>query len=354
MAPRGSLDTAEAGAVQATALYPEAPPAADGRLPVLDGWRALSILLVLAGHWLPLDAIVPDANGTTAAAGMAIFFTLSGFLITSFLYRRPEIRSFLIRRILRIVPLAWAAMLILFLLDPQRSAGELVANLLFVSNLPPAQLLPAGEHLWSLCVEMQFYLAVALLVALLGRRGLLLLPLLALLVTALRIGAGEKLSIVTWHRVDEILAGATVALVYMGAFGDRVRSLLGSLNFWVALLLAVVCTYFYTTPLAYARPYAVAALVGVTLFHVPAWLGALLRSRPAAYIAETSYAVYVIHGILGHSWLGTGDLLEKYAKRPLLVAATFALAHLSTFAFERRFIDLAKRLTSAPRRAVVQ
>jgi peptidoglycan/LPS O-acetylase OafA/YrhL len=342
-------DGTGASAVAASALYPEAQPAADGRLPVLDGWRALSILLVLAGHWLPLNAVIPNSNAPTAATGMAIFFTLSGFLITVFLWRRPDIRPFLIRRLLRIVPLAWAAMLILYLLDPARPTAALLANLLFFSNLPPAQLLPGGEHLWSLCVEMQFYLGVALLVAVLGRRGLLLLPVLALLVTAARIVAGEKISIVTWHRVDEILAGATIALLYLGAFGQRLPALFARMNFWVVLAVAAICCYFYESPLSYARPYAVAALVGITLWHVPAWIGALLRSRPAAYVAEVSYAVYVVHGILGHSWLGTGDLLEKYAKRPLLIAATFAIAHLSTFFFEKRFITLAKRLTASPR-----
>jgi peptidoglycan/LPS O-acetylase OafA/YrhL len=196
---------------------------------------------------------------------------------------------------------------------------------------------------------MQFYLGVALLVAVLGRRGLLLLPVLALLVTAARIVAGEKISIVTWHRVDEILAGATIALLYLGAFGQRLPALFARMNFWVVLAVAAICCYFYESPLSYARPYAVAALVGITLWHVPAWIGALLRSRPAAYVAEVSYAVYVVHGILGHSWLGTGDLLEKYAKRPLLIAATFAIAHLSTFFFEKRFITLAKRLTASPR-----
>ena len=120
-------------------------------------------------------------------------------------------------------------------------------------------------------------------------------------------------------------------------------------NFWLVAGIAVLCCYFIYTPLAYARPYAIAALVGVTLFHSPALVHRWLTSRPAAYIAEISYALYVFHGMLTDTWLGSGGLAEKYLKRPLLLLATLILAHLSTYHFEKHFIQLAKRMT--PRRA---
>lgn len=324
-----------------------ASPVQRDRLQVLDGWRACSILMVIAGHWLPLGPKLMNLNAPVASGGMAIFFTLSGFLITRFLLDRPEIGSFLIRRVLRILPLAWAAMIGLALFDGWASVSALLPyNLGFVSNLPPARLLPGGGHLWSLCVEMQFYVGIALLVALGGRRGLLALPLLAFAVTAARIYAGETISIVTWHRVDEILAGATVALIYSGVFGPRPQRLLAGTNFYLAALAAMITVYFLDTPLAYLRPYAVALMVGVTLWHVPAWLRRLLESRPAAYIAEISYALYVFHAMFEHSWLGSGDSLEKYAKRPLLAALTWAAAHVSTYYYEARFIALARTLTT--------
>ena len=51
------------------------------------------------------------------------------------------------------------------------------------------------------------------------------------------------------------------------------------------------------------------------------------------------------------TWLGSGDRLVKYAKRPLLFALTFALAHVSTFHYEARWIALGKRLTARRRGA---
>ena len=55
------------------------------RIPLLDGWRATSILLVLGSHLLPLGPKVLGLNEAAGAMGMALFFTLSGFLITQFL-----------------------------------------------------------------------------------------------------------------------------------------------------------------------------------------------------------------------------------------------------------------------------
>ena len=55
-----------------------------GRIPALDGLRAASILLVLAAHLLPLGPAVLQLNSTAGLSGMAIFFSLSGFLIVRF------------------------------------------------------------------------------------------------------------------------------------------------------------------------------------------------------------------------------------------------------------------------------
>ena len=97
--------------------------------------------------------------------------------------------------------------------------------------------------------------------------------------------------------------------------------------------------------LQYARPYLTALTVGASLYGAPALLTRLFENRVAAYVATTSYALYIFHAALAVTWLGSGDDLVKYAKRPLLLAATFGLAHLSTFKFEQPCIALAKRLT---------
>ena len=308
---------------------------------------------MLAGHWLPLGPKAWGLNGVATGSGMALFFTLSGFLITRLLLRDPNAGRFLIRRLFRIVPLAWLAMAILAIAGGVGFATA-IANFLFYSNLPPARLMVGGEPLWSLCVEVQFYLGVAMVVALLGRRGLFVLPVLALAVTAARIAAEQTYSIVTWHRVDEILAGATLALVLSA------RPLQGAS--WIPPRWATVALLFVlfasahsdAGALAYLRPYFAALAIGCSLLAAPGWMAWLWNSRLARYVAETSYALYVVHGMLTVTWLGglDADKLDKYARRPLLIAATFLLAHLSTFYYERRWIALGKRLAdSLPRQS---
>ena len=329
---------------------PDKKQSSSKRIPILDGWRATSILLVLGAHLLPIGPKVLELNETAGAMGMALFFTLSGFLIVQFLAAGTPLGLFVTKRLARIIPLSWAAMLFLALWHSY-DVSTIARNFLFVSNLPPVTFFEGGEHLWSLCVEMQFYMTVSAIVLLLGRRGLYLIPVLALSVTCARVAAGEHISIVTWHRIDEILAGGTIALVYSGWLGERAAELLKKLWVWPFAIALFLCSHPDAGALQYLRPYAAATLVGASLTGAPAFLRRLLESRPMIYVAEVSYALYVTHGVLSHTWLGTGDRLEKYLKRPLLFGATFALAHLSTFYYEqpitRRVREYGKRRQAA-------
>jgi peptidoglycan/LPS O-acetylase OafA/YrhL len=318
------------------------------RLTILDGWRATSILLVLAGHLLPLGPKALQLNSTVAPMGMSLFFTLSGFLIVRFLSRDTNVKSFIIRRLARIVPLSWAAMLAILLLYAP-PVDRWAPNFLFYANLPPIRLMEGGGHLWSLCLEMQFYMTVSLLCLLFGRRGLMVLPLLCAAITATRIAVGAEIDIVTWLRADEILAGSTLALIYDGRMGERARDLLARVPVWPMLILLFLASHPALGPVQYVRPYAGALLVGASLFSAPRVLALVLESRPMRYIAEVSYALYIIHGVLMDSWLGAGETVEKYLKRPLLIGATFLLAHLSTFYFEKPITNLARRISGAPK-----
>jgi peptidoglycan/LPS O-acetylase OafA/YrhL len=325
-------------------MNPTRPPSAE-HLDVLDGWRGISILLVLAAHLLPLGPKALKLNDMVAPMGMALFFTLSGFLITRFLLEHDSVIDFLIRRFFRIVPLALIGMAVaLTIAGAPRE--DYLPHFLFYANLPPGHLTDPGSHLWSLCVEVQFYAGIALLVATVGRRGLYLLPLVCLAVTLHRIATGTPIDIVTWRRIDEILAGATLAMVFGVRFGDAAKRGLGLPNAYVLLALLAVSSHPSSGFMNYLRPYIAALLVGVTLVNPPPWLGALLKTRTLVYIATISYALYVIHHLFMYTWLGSGERLEKYLKRPLLLLATFALAHISTFHFEQRWIAFGKHLST--------
>lgn len=315
------------------------------RLRVLDGWRAISILLVLGCHLLPLGPRALQLNALAASMGMALFFTLSGFLITRFLLSEPHVLDFLIRRLCRILPIAWLGLAVALGLTGA-SSSEWWRNLTFTANIPPMQLAPVASHYWSLCVEVQFYIGVAAIYLVSGRRGLYVLPLLALAVTAHRIMSGTPVDIVTWRRVDEILAGATLALLLQGEARQRVESALARLSPWIPLAMLCAASHPAFEAMNYARPYLAALLVGTTIVQQRFPGKQLLLASPMNYIATVSYALYIIHQLLQFTWLGTGDSkIEIYAKRLPLFAVLFLLAHLSTFYFEKPFIEFGKRLS---------
>lgn len=319
-------------------------PLNGSRLDVLDGWRGISILLVLAAHLFPLGPKLWGLNETAAPMGMALFFTLSGFLITRFLLSHSSVVDFLIRRFFRIIPLAWLALAISLPLVGT-PASDYLPNFLFYANVPPIRLTDIASHFWSLGVEMQFYAGIAIVVAVLGKRGLYLLPVACLAVTANRVATGALADIVTWRRVDEILAGGVLALVYADRLGAMLKRVVAGANAYLLLVLLALSSHPETGALNYLRPYLAATLVGTTLFVPPPRLGALLRGRVLRYIAAISFALYVIHHLFMFSWLSSGEKMVKYLKRPLLLAATFALAHLSTFQYEKRWIEFGKRLS---------
>jgi peptidoglycan/LPS O-acetylase OafA/YrhL len=315
------------------------------RLHVLDGWRGISITCVLAGHMLPLGPKPLQFNEAVAATGMSLFFTLSGFLIVSMLVKNDNVVSFIVRRVCRIVPLAWAFLfLVLIVNDPDWSAWK--ANLLFYANLPPFYLDYTNGHFWSLCVEMQFYAAIAIVVTLAARRGLWLVPFACVAVTVARISYGIPISIVTWWRIDEILVGGCLALAYNSRLFRNGAIWLPSFMPFLLAPLLLASSHPAFGALNYGRPYFAALLIGSTIFRAPDALQRLLCGRVLGYLAEISYALYVVHPLTYSGWLGQGDTIVRYIKRVGSFFLTFLFAHLSTRHYEKHFIGFGHRLAS--------
>jgi peptidoglycan/LPS O-acetylase OafA/YrhL len=163
------------------------------RLPSLDGWRAVSILIVLAAHSKGMDNFPPVLKPLFSCiggnVGVRFFFVISGFLITYLLARehegsgRVDLRSFYVRRALRILPVYFAflgVVLCLQLFTPFRqTALAWIGNVTFTTDFLRGPWTTA--HLWSLSVEEQFYLLWPVTFALIGfgrvRRLLLVLAL---------------------------------------------------------------------------------------------------------------------------------------------------------------------------------
>ena len=322
----------------------------EDKFPVLDGLRAISILLVLACHLLPLGPKELRLNETAGAMGMSLFFALSGFLITSGLTSNPDIHEFMVRRLARILPLAYAYTMIVFVIFSFDPRALLWTNL-FVVNYLTQYLNGWNGHFWSLCIEMQFYLAIALVVLVAGRKGLWVVWPACLAITLLRVNAGAYIALETHLRVDEILSGACVATLYRRR--DSFKALPAVMV--LATLLWAISAWPLTDALQYFRPYTTALLLLAGLHYGASSPGTLLASRPMRYIATISYALYVIHPATALGWMNEGSTTTKYLlKRPISFALTFMLAHLSTFYWENRWQSAARLWLQKRRKTTVE
>src|SRR5437868_4964541 len=141
-----------------------------GQMPALDGLRGIAIVLVLMHQFdLITSPHAIDVAFDAGWIGVQLFFVLSGFLITGGLLDTRDqhgyFRGFFVRRVLRIFPLYYAALVATLI------AGNTSIWLwTYLSNFRPH---PALPHFWSLAVEEQFYLVWPFVVWLAGRRGVI-------------------------------------------------------------------------------------------------------------------------------------------------------------------------------------
>jgi peptidoglycan/LPS O-acetylase OafA/YrhL len=152
---------------------------------------------------------------------------------------------------------------------------------------------------------------------------------------------GAYIDVLTHLRIDEILAGACVAALPEHRFRPGITPLL----IWAVAAGAWAAT---SHPdggwLQYLRPYAAGFLLFATICQPPNRLIATLSGRTLRYIAATSYALYVIHPLTAHGWWDDGSIWQRYLlKRPLGFLITLIAAHLSTFYWERAWIQGARR-----------
>lgn len=221
--------------------------------PALDGLRAVAITLVFMDHF------GGGSHGGTllvwfnrirvfGAAGVSLFFVLSGFLITGILYDTRNdghfFKTFYIRRSLRIFPIFYLVLTISAVLTPLLHfslqwghvsflfyLGNFFANSnwsLYELTSPTHPLLSINlGHFWSLFVEEQFYLLWPVVIFLVGnRKKLIVLSFVTILaVLFARIGmvlflpfqVAEQFAFrMLPTRADDLLMGGALALLIRG------------------------------------------------------------------------------------------------------------------------------------------
>lgn len=320
------------------------------RFPALDGARALAATAVLLHHvafWT--GDYTPDLVGRFFArldVGVAIFFVLSGFLLSRPLFRAavdgrpaPRTAAYLWRRGLRILPAYWLTVVAALLLLPQNDgagAGTWVRHLTLTQIYGAGNLREGLSHTWSLCTEAAFYLllpfAGAALVRLVRRRpdrpGRVLLVLLG----ATLLG----LAWLVWNWTAQPFPDAAPDLwlpSYTGWFAAgmalavlsvsdpasrpvRVATELGASlpTCWAAAgALLWLATSPVAGPMTLEQPTAAAAAIKSSLYLGVAallvlplvfgdprqgWVRQALASRPGRFLGDISYGLFLVHVIV--------------------------------------------------------
>jgi peptidoglycan/LPS O-acetylase OafA/YrhL len=313
-----------------------------GHVPALDGIRGIAIALVLLDHagWLPGGSI-----------GVDVFFTLSGYLITTLLlaeldaHGRVDIRAFYERRVRRLLP-ALGAVLLVVALTSQGGPGYILTRIsvaaFYIANLWRAagHDLPGSiNQVWSLAEEEQFYLIwpAALLVMARWRKQL------PWLLLGLTVGAAAWRVMVAVHagpnsnrvyfspdtRADPLLLGCALATLPKLPRIPTVAAVGG-----LAALLAVAAT----TPDGYAHVAAgipVAAVAAVFLICASlrgGYVARLLSLRPLVGLGAISYSLYLWQGpVFGMTYMVDRPLY------PVAAAVSVGVAYLSYRYIERPF-----------------
>lgn len=336
--------------------------------PDIQGLRAVAVLLVVAYHLWPHRL-------TGGYVGVDVFFVISGFLICGHLLRevhttgRIRLGRFWARRARRLLP---ASLLVLaatavatWIWVPQmhwqQFAKEIAASALYAQNwvlsADSVDYMAAGgaspvEHYWSLSAEEQFYLVWPLLILVavaavrrvrtVSRRHSIAVVISAMTIASFGYGiyltsvSPAAAYFVTPSRAWEFGAGALLALVPVATGKDAARTAASWLGLASIACAAVVLTAATPFP-GYAALLPVTGTVLVIWAGLPAGgraAGHLLALRPATFIGDISYSVYLWHWpqivilpfVLGHE-LG-------WRSKIAICAATLLLAWASKVGVE--------------------
>lgn len=369
------------------------------RILFLDSLRAIAVLLVVWGHvmlvgindpatvhnWVPSislpifgqESVANNAHGqlglvialstgvNPGGLGVALFFLISGFVIVRSV-ERVTWSQFLVQRFFRIIPTCFVAVLLvvaaMWLIFRQAGAENpnsltSVLTSTFALNFYNGAF-SAIPVLWTLEVEMAFYLVVAFLAALPGRittnrlmhasAACVLLVALAASPATLHLDASTVRLLQHWSsilvHISFMLVGSLIHRMYVSERWWRLlpHTAIALVSYWVALTVLLSATS--QREIGASLHDCIAALgifvAGLLAGMRGKWL------KPLRWVGDISYPLYLLHVPLAWMLLVAfaGLRIGMNAAGALSIAAVVLLSWLVHRSIELPSQDFGKRI----------
>lgn len=356
----------------------------------IESLRALAALSVLVGHvWLYSTLFGPSSYSSLprrllagGGFGVMLFFALTGYLIYRPFARRhfgsgAEVRLavYARNRALRILPLYWAAVIVLLLMTQHGgTANQWWRFMTFSESFSLSTAQRVDAPMWSLVVEAHFYLLLPALAWALGRLGRAkggragaAAALVALAVPSVVLRHLDPRPYYLWQfSLPEtfygFVPGMLLALVQTAWEGGRPRWLRGPparRDVWLGAAVAgwvAVCQW----PGAEAPLIAVASFLAVGAVVLPldgAGLALALDLRPLSLVGVASYSLYIWHVPMiervwrvHHLHIGFGALLFETGPAALVAAGlSYAFLERPALRLRGRWFGPRERPAASPR-----
>ena len=314
-------------------------------IPALDALRGLACLLVVLSHAGGLGVFY-DIRGA-GQIGVMLFFSLSGFLMYLLYGERQTnggmLSEYAIRRFFRIVPAFVFIILVSYL---GYSSGwfelyEIDSQELWLHFTLRGEV----SVLWTIAVELQFYLFFPLILMLFsrvtnGRHRIIILTLIYALFTALEFDLPKSY---LWRFIEFFLGGMIGAAVYRSVRPGVAYSVTINAAFILALAMVVVSIPRFIDPLLdvqtglWRDPLPYSLLVGATVL-LAAWSsGGTARTfaNPAlSFLGKISFSLYLIHLPVMKFVLATLNAPEV-VECTVAIACSVVLAYLMYLTIEK-------------------
>lgn len=353
-----------------------------GYVKEFDALRALAVLGVMFSHYFGQIFF----SGLFGMGGVTLFFVLSGYLITQILLKEKEkmqidyatnlgklsqvLKVFYIRRSLRIFPIFYITLAVLFILNIDSTRQFFAYHFFYASNFLYSFGLPYDHlsHFWSLAVEEQFYLVWPLIVLLVPFKankvlffGVLVAGSLVFKLAMLYLYSVESLAIhfMMPSCIEAFGLGAMVVLIAKKEISKKwiMFCFFGSLFIFCLLhagLFIHVPPVYKTISVLFGRFFfslfsATILLIILKGYHKGIFKQILLN-RFLIFLGKISYGMYIYHMFMP----GLFTYLQKLAginlagtglHMVLNFAGTFLIAYLSFVLIEKPVNNLKKHFT---------